>query len=42
MKRVRSRLGNEAEVEIVLLDEIPRETNGKFRALKFRIGRNMA
>lgn len=36
---VRSRLGEEIRVDIQLVREIPREANGKFRAVKSSVGR---
>jgi phenylacetate-CoA ligase len=39
LKEMRARLGNEIEVEVRLVEEIPREPNGKFRAVKSRVGR---
>ena len=38
-KEIRSRLGDEIQIDIRLLAEIPREENGKFRAVKSRVGR---
>lgn len=37
---VRSRLGRDIRVELKLVEEIPREANGKFRAVKSAVGRN--
>jgi phenylacetate-CoA ligase len=37
-KELRSRLGEEIEIRIRLVDAIPREPNGKFRAVKSRVG----
>ncbi|MBY0402198.1 hypothetical protein K2X89_18025 [Myxococcota bacterium] len=39
LKEIRSRLGNEIAIELVRVDEIPREANGKFRAVKSKVGR---
>ena len=39
MKEIRSRLGDAIRVELVFLDAIPRESNGKFRAVKSAVGR---
>lgn len=39
MKEIRSRLGDEIGVRIDLVDEIPREANGKFRAVKSKVAR---
>jgi phenylacetate-CoA ligase len=39
LKEMRARLGNEIEVEVELVEEIPREPNGKFRAVKSAVGR---
>jgi len=38
-KEIRSRLGDEIAIDVVRVDEIPREANGKFRAVKSKIGR---
>ena len=40
LREVRSRLGDELAVSIRIVEAIPRESNGKFRAVKSRIGRN--
>ena len=40
VKEIRERLGDEIEIQIALVDEIPREPNGKFRAVKSAVGRN--
>jgi len=40
LREVRSRLGDEIAVSIRIVEAIPRESNGKFRAVKSRIGRN--
>ena len=40
LKEIRSRLGDEIQVRIHLVSSIPREPNGKFRAVKSRVGRN--
>jgi len=40
MKEIRSRLGDAIRVEIAYLDAIPRESNGKFRAVKSAVGRS--
>ena len=39
LKEMRARLGNEIAIEVKLVEEIPREPNGKFRAVKSRVGR---
>jgi phenylacetate-coenzyme A ligase PaaK-like adenylate-forming protein len=39
LKEIRSRLGDQIRIEIVRLHEIPREANGKFRAMKSAVGR---
>ena len=39
MKATRSFLGHELEIEIHRVESIPRESNGKFRAVKSRVGR---
>lgn len=39
LKEIRSRLGDQIRVEIVRLQEIPREANGKFLAVKSAVGR---
>ena len=38
MRKIRDRLGEEIGVEIALVDEIAREPNGKFRAVKSTVG----
>jgi len=38
MRSIRERLGDEIEVEIETVNEITREPNGKFRAVKSRVG----
>jgi phenylacetate-CoA ligase len=38
LAEIRSRLGSEIRVSIRLVDAIPREPNGKFRAVKSRVG----
>jgi len=38
LKAIRSRLGPEIEIRIHIVDKIPREPNGKFRAVKSRVG----
>jgi hypothetical protein len=40
VKEIRSRLGHEIEIRIELVNSIPREPNGKFRAVKSVVGRN--
>jgi hypothetical protein len=40
MREIRSRLGDAIRVEITYVDAIPREQNGKFRAVKSAVGRN--
>jgi len=40
VRRVRSRLGNEIDIRVELVNSIPREPNGKFRAVKSEVGRN--
>ncbi len=39
MREIRSRLGDRIGVELVRVDTIPREPNGKFRAVKSNIGK---
>jgi phenylacetate-CoA ligase len=39
IKEIRSRLGGEIEIRIKLVSTIPREPNGKFRAVKSEVGR---
>jgi phenylacetate-CoA ligase len=39
LKEIRSRLGEEIGVELHVVDSIPREPNGKFRAVKSKVGR---
>jgi phenylacetate-CoA ligase len=39
LKEMRARLGNEIEIEVRLVEEIRREPNGKFRAVKSSVGR---
>jgi phenylacetate-CoA ligase len=41
LKEIRSRLGETIRIELRLVDEIPREANGKFRAVKSAVGRNL-
>jgi phenylacetate-CoA ligase len=38
LKEMRARLGNEIEIEVQLVEEIAREPNGKFRAVKSSVG----
>ncbi|MCH7709530.1 MAG: phenylacetate--CoA ligase family protein, partial [Myxococcales bacterium] len=40
LKEIRSRLGNDIEIRIELVNSIAREPNGKFRAVKSEVGRN--
>jgi phenylacetate-CoA ligase len=40
IKEIRSRLGFEIEIRMELVNSIPREPNGKFRAVKSEVGRN--
>jgi phenylacetate-CoA ligase len=40
VKEIRSRLGEEIRIDLVRVEEIPREANGKFRAVKSSVGRN--
>jgi len=42
LAEIRSRLGDEIRVDVRLTDAIPRESNGKFRAVKSSIGRGDA
>lgn len=42
MKEFRSRLGDEIRIDLRKVREIPREANGKFRAVKSAVGRNQA
>src|SRR5690606_6235502 len=39
-KEIRMRLGEEIRIDLRLVDAIPREPNGKFRAVKSTVGRN--
>jgi phenylacetate-CoA ligase len=39
MRKIRERLGDQIEIKIQIRDSIPREANGKFRAVKSRFGR---
>jgi phenylacetate-CoA ligase len=39
MRNIRARLGDEIRINIRTQDSIPREANGKFRAVKSRFGR---
>jgi phenylacetate-CoA ligase len=39
LKEIRSRLGDEIRVDLRFTEEIPREPNGKFRAVKSKIGK---
>jgi len=41
LKEIRSRLGDEIRIDLRRVDEIPRETNGKFRAVRSAVGRNV-
>jgi phenylacetate-CoA ligase len=40
IKQIRSRLGHQIDIRIELVGAIPREPNGKFRAVKSEVGRN--
>ncbi|MEE2679557.1 MAG: hypothetical protein VX546_13330 [Myxococcota bacterium] len=40
VRQIRSRVGEEIQVRIELVNSIPREPNGKFRAVKSEVGRN--
>ena len=40
LKEIRSRLGDEIRIDLQLVDAIAREPNGKFRAVKSKVGRN--
>jgi phenylacetate-CoA ligase len=42
LKEIRDRLGEQIGVELRLVDAIARESNGKFRAVKSRVGRSAA
>ena len=42
LSEIRSRLGDEIRVDVRLTDAIPREPNGKFRAVKSRVARGDA
>jgi phenylacetate-CoA ligase len=42
LKEIRARLGDAIRVELRLTEEIPREPNGKFRAVRSKVGRNLA
>jgi phenylacetate-CoA ligase len=39
MREIRARLGDEIQIQIQVRDGIPREANGKFRAVKSKFGR---
>jgi hypothetical protein len=39
MKEFRARLGDVIDVRLEMVSAIPREPNGKFRAVKSRVGR---
>ena len=39
LKEARTRLGGEIEIQIRMVDQIPREANGKFRAVKSKVGK---
>ena len=39
MREIRARLGTKMEIKIEIKDSIPREANGKFRAVKSEFGR---
>jgi phenylacetate-CoA ligase len=39
MREIRARLGTEMQIQIKICDNIPREANGKFRAVKSEFGR---
>jgi len=39
LKEFRSRLGDAIEIDLRYVDSIPRESNGKFRAVKSKVGR---
>lgn len=41
LKEIRSRVGDQIRIELVRLQEIPREPNGKFRAVKSAVGRQV-
>jgi len=41
LREIRSRLGEEIRVDLRLVESISREANGKFRAVKSRVGRNV-
>jgi hypothetical protein len=38
-REIRSRVGDEIKIRLAPVDAIPREANGKFRAVKSRVGR---
>ena len=40
LKELRSRLGDEIAIDVRVVNSIPREPNGKFRAVKSEVGRN--
>ena len=40
-KEIRARLGDEIRIDVRRVAEIPREANGKFRAVKSAVGRNV-
>ena len=39
LREIRMRLGDEIRVDLKRVEQIPREPNGKFRAVKSRVGR---
>ena len=39
IKELRARIGHEIDIRVHLIDDIPREPNGKFRAVKSLVGR---
>ncbi|HEB91095.1 MAG TPA: phenylacetate--CoA ligase family protein [Deltaproteobacteria bacterium] len=41
IKEIRARLGDEIRIDVRCVDEIAREANGKFRAVKSTVGRNV-
>jgi len=41
VKEIRSRLGEAIRIDVRRVEEIPREANGKFRAVKSTVGRNV-
>ncbi len=40
IREIRARLGEEIQIDLRVVNEIPRETNGKSRAVKSKVGGN--